>query len=739
MATASSCVPEDVVRHGSLHVLGPDGIIIWANSEELNTLGYLADEYIGKHIADYHCDRAVIENLLTRFARCETIRSYPARMKHADGSIVHVRITSSANRDKDGCLQHTHCYTSNVTSRILAEKERENEQIKKELAKQLGKRSLMMRQAELKKMCLALEKKYQTSQCLLNRIFPPAMSSSLTQGNAIEPQSLPQVTVFFSDIVGFTEIASKLGPKDVFALLNQLYTLMDQCAATAGVYKVETIGDAYMAVSGLQDTYQSQCDAMAHFALIVQEATEIVKNPLSPHETVKLRIGLHCGPVVAGVVGTLMPRYCLFGDTVNVASRMESTGEADRIHISDKMAQKLSASGRYSLLPRGEVHVKGHGAMKTWWLSPMDASLSKSAIIAIQSRARDTLAKHTSCLERLSQQDTEVLEQRPSFDRTSSSVGFSSFSSEPKSLIDGLSICVEGCGSDSEDGMEGMASPKHEESPDRSDLKIETNKPLQEKLFQQVRTPSGVEAAVASPSLPHQDRTFCSRAMSTRTTRTLSGAETVLASPSLADEDNGFGCSKTPDGVEATVASPSLSHQDSIFSSRTMSNRTMRTLSGAETALASPSLAADEDNGFGCSKIPDEVEAAVASPSLPHQDRTFCSRTMSNRTTRTLSGAETVLASPSFADEDNGFGCSKTPDGVEATVASPSLPHQDSIFSSRTMSTKTTRTLSGAKTALASPSLGTKTTALAAASRSLADEDNMDEWRQHPGPARLDL
>eukprot|EP00931_Biecheleriopsis_adriatica_P087343 TRINITY_DN6182_c0_g2_i2.p1 TRINITY_DN6182_c0_g2~~TRINITY_DN6182_c0_g2_i2.p1 ORF type:complete len:613 (-),score=112.54 TRINITY_DN6182_c0_g2_i2:30-1868(-) len=410
-AETTSDIFLDVLENGavSVHVVDADGIIIWANREELNTLGYSPEKYIGKHIANFHCDRVVIEDILTRLGRFETIRNYPAKLKHADGSTIHVEITSSVHRDKDGYFQHTRCFTTNVTSRVLMEADREMNRVKLEVIKErmLAKKR-EQHAAELTRVTLRLEHEQRLRQNLLNRMLPPMVSSTLLQGKAIEPQLFSHVTVFFSDIVGFTDIASHVKPREICAFLNKLYTVMDECAANVGVYKIETIGDAYMAVGGLQDPNQNHWEAIADFSLLVQEAVDIVKNPLS-REPVKLRIGLHSGPVVAGIVGNLMPRYCLFGDTVNVASRMESTGEAGRIHCSDHFAKNL-AHMAYHLTPRGEIPVKGKGTMTTWWLDSV--SKTKAALLcrskaAIQSRAASyQAASNEFCLEAFLQDAT---------------------------------------------------------------------------------------------------------------------------------------------------------------------------------------------------------------------------------------------------------------------------------------------------------------------------------------------
>lgn len=151
--------------------------------------------------------------------------------------------------------------------------------------------------------------------------------------------------------------------------MNDLYTLCDSIITNYDVYKVETIGDGYMVASGLPlrngDRHAGEIASMALQILKCLTKYEIRHRP---GERIMLRIGIHSGQCVAGVVGLQMPRYCLFGDTVNTASRMESTGGASRIHISQATYDLLQSIGGYQCEERGFIHVKGKGEMRTYWL-----------------------------------------------------------------------------------------------------------------------------------------------------------------------------------------------------------------------------------------------------------------------------------------------------------------------------------------------------------------------------------
>ncbi|XP_056154020.1 atrial natriuretic peptide receptor 1 [Lampris incognitus] len=207
------------------------------------------------------------------------------------------------------------------------------------------------------------------AEALLYQILPHSVAEQLKRGETVQAEAFDSVTIYFSDIVGFTAISAESTPLEVVTLLNDLYTCFDAIIDNFDVYKVETIGDAYMVVSGLPvRNGKIHGREVARMSLALLNAVRTFQIRHRPKQQLRLRIGIHSGPVCAGVVGLKMPRFCLFGDTVNTASRMESNGEALKIHVSEATCQVLEEFNSFQLELRGEIEVKGKGRMKTYWL-----------------------------------------------------------------------------------------------------------------------------------------------------------------------------------------------------------------------------------------------------------------------------------------------------------------------------------------------------------------------------------
>jgi len=209
---------------------------------------------------------------------------------------------------------------------------------------------------------LALQQK-QAERLLLN-ILPARIAQRLKKSSKTIAEKFEWVTVLFADIVGFTEMAGQLPPIELVDLLNSIFSEFDRRTETYGLEKIKTIGDAYMVVGGLPERRSDHAEAIADFALEMQSAIAQFNN--KRNDNLKMRIGIHSGPVVAGVIGLKKFIYDLWGDTVNIASRMESHGAAGRIQVSDRTYQLLQAN--YQFEHRGRIPVKGKGEMDTYWL-----------------------------------------------------------------------------------------------------------------------------------------------------------------------------------------------------------------------------------------------------------------------------------------------------------------------------------------------------------------------------------
>jgi class 3 adenylate cyclase len=209
-----------------------------------------------------------------------------------------------------------------------------------------------------------LDQERKRSERLLLGILPAAIAEQLKDGQALIAESFSDVTVMFADLCGFTEYSEQVDPRHLVGLLDEIFSMFDHLADALGVEKIKTIGDAYMAVAGLPVPRSDHAQAMAAMALGMQEAFRDVVR--SRGLALDLRIGLHSGPVVAGVIGRQKFAYDLWGDTVNVASRMESHGEPSRIHVSSATRSLLGDEFRF--VDRGDVPIKGRGPLHTFFL-----------------------------------------------------------------------------------------------------------------------------------------------------------------------------------------------------------------------------------------------------------------------------------------------------------------------------------------------------------------------------------
>ncbi|XP_011872012.1 PREDICTED: atrial natriuretic peptide receptor 1 isoform X2 [Vollenhovia emeryi] len=226
---------------------------------------------------------------------------------------------------------------------------------------------------------LSLEKR--RSEELLYQVLPRQVAGQLMAGEIVQPEQFECVTIYFSDIVGFTALCAQSTPMEVVDFLNDLYSTFDSIIGFYDVYKVETIGDAYMVASGLPERNGDEhAREIGLMALAILDAVRSFTIMHKQNTQLSVRIGVHSGPVCAGVVGQKMPHYCLFGDTVNTASRMESSGLPLRIHVSEATKSILDKFGTFDLELRGEVELKGKGRVTSYWLTGCSEPNSRLAV-----------------------------------------------------------------------------------------------------------------------------------------------------------------------------------------------------------------------------------------------------------------------------------------------------------------------------------------------------------------------
>ncbi len=210
----------------------------------------------------------------------------------------------------------------------------------------------------------ALRMEQERSEKLLLNILPAAIAEQLKRNPRSIAYRFDEATILFADIVNFTQLSSGMQPTELVDLLNEIFSAFDHLAERHHLEKIKTIGDAYMVVGGLPNALPDHTRAIAEMALDMQAA--IAQFHRADQAPFSLRIGIDSGPVVAGVIGLKKFSYDLWGDAVNVASRMESQGQPDRIQVTQSVYERLKPY--YQFEDRGYIDVKGKGAMRTYWL-----------------------------------------------------------------------------------------------------------------------------------------------------------------------------------------------------------------------------------------------------------------------------------------------------------------------------------------------------------------------------------
>jgi adenylate cyclase len=216
----------------------------------------------------------------------------------------------------------------------------------------------------LRRADLELQHQHDLSEALIAAVMPTAIADRLKSNDERIADRIDTLSVMFADLVGFTEAVHHLPPEDVVDFLDRLVRVFDELSARHGVEKIKTIGDSYMAAAGFDGRGSEGAIAAGRFALALLDAIE--SQPKLGARAARLRIGIHCGPATAGVIGDTRFSYDVWGDAVNVASRMESNGEPGRIHVSESF--RALTIEWFEFADRGSTELKGIGAVRSYFL-----------------------------------------------------------------------------------------------------------------------------------------------------------------------------------------------------------------------------------------------------------------------------------------------------------------------------------------------------------------------------------
>ena len=220
---------------------------------------------------------------------------------------------------------------------------------------------------ERKQMEVKLRIEHDRAERLLLNVLPAEIARQLKERpGATIAEEFEHVTLLFADLYGFTPLAARLGPEPAVELLNEIFSAFDRMADHHRVEKIKTLGDGYMAVGGAPVRLPDHDHTVAVADMALEMLSWIVERSVRAGWSLQLRIGLNRGPAVGAIIGTTKFMYDMWGDTVNVASRMESSGEPGRIQVTKSVRDHLDDG--YVLDPRGAIEIKGKGSLDTWWL-----------------------------------------------------------------------------------------------------------------------------------------------------------------------------------------------------------------------------------------------------------------------------------------------------------------------------------------------------------------------------------
>lgn len=271
------------------------------------------------------------------------------------------------NLEKEVKVLNKKLRRSEINRRQLQEIKDKNQELLNMLHFEINetKKIIEKRNSELSLLNQELSKEKEKSDKLLLNILPIRVANDLKSSGSTEPESFENVTVYFSDIVGFTKISSKLEPKFLIEELNEIFTAFDMIIEKNDCERIKTIGDAYMAVCGMPDTNKNHAENIIRSAI---QIIDYLKKRSDDNDNIewKIRIGIHTGKIVGGVVGVKKYIYDIFGDTVNTASRMETCSEEMMINISETTYNLVK--NKFNFIERPPLVLKGKGSMKMWFV-----------------------------------------------------------------------------------------------------------------------------------------------------------------------------------------------------------------------------------------------------------------------------------------------------------------------------------------------------------------------------------
>lgn len=314
----------------------PGGRYLSANPALARIYGFNSPEQLIANLTDinqhFYVDNSRRIKFLELMATEDRVSHFESQVYRQDGNIIWISENAHVVRDAQGEPLYYEGSVVDITERRVWEE--------------------------------ALRYQQECTEELLLNILPAPIAERLKFWESTIADSFAAVTVLFADLVNFTEFSAEMPPPKLVALLNKIFSKFDQLAQKHGLEKIKTIGDAYMVVGGLPTPRADHAEAIAQMALEMQQ--EIINFKQDNGEPFILRIGIHTGPVVAGVIGMKKFAYDLWGDTVNVASRMESQGLAGTIQVTSAIYELLR--DKYIFEKRGAITVKGRGEMITYWL-----------------------------------------------------------------------------------------------------------------------------------------------------------------------------------------------------------------------------------------------------------------------------------------------------------------------------------------------------------------------------------